>query len=241
MAQKKPSPVAKELKRLRESARPEITVRDMAKELGYESHTTYAYYEDGFKKPVLPLDMTRKIADILERRGVERDDVMALAGITPGGQLPPAIAAPKIVEVGKEEFVALGRFDVRLSAGPGALVSDHPEPMGFYLAELQWLRAITKAKPEWLDVVRVGGDSMKSTLEDGDWVLVDRSQKRVTREGIFAIRVRDDAWVKRLSINLKDQNVIVISDNPTIPPQYVDEDDLSVIGRVIAIVARRIP
>ena len=241
MASKKVSPVAKELKRLRKSARPTLTVRDMAKELGYDSHNTYAYYEDGYKKLQLPLDMTRKIADVLEARGVDRADVMALAGVSHDSFIPAVVPPPKIVEVGKEEFVALGRYDVRLSAGPGSLVEDHPQPLGFYLVEMGWLRAITQAAPTWLDVLRVGGDSMKGTLEDGDWVLVDRSQKRISREGIFALRVRDDVWVKRLTINLKDQNIIIISDNPVIPPQPVEEDDLAVIGRVIAIVARRIP
>lgn len=48
-------------------------------------HTTYAAYEDPkkFKKPILPFDLTKKIADILESRGVPWRDAMALAGLQP--------------------------------------------------------------------------------------------------------------------------------------------------------------
>lgn len=46
--------------------------------------STYAAYEDPakFKKPILPLDLAKRLADVLELRDVRRADVMALAGVT---------------------------------------------------------------------------------------------------------------------------------------------------------------
>lgn len=151
-------------------------------------------------------------------------------------------AAPlRIVEAPKQEFIPIGRYDTSFSMGPGSLLGDDPEPLGYWMIESQWLRALSKAAAAELAIVRCTGDSMQQTLFDGDWVLVDRTQRRLSREGIYAIRVGDDSWVKRISLNIKTKKIRVLSDNPTTPPQPdVDEDELSVIGRVIALVARKI-
>ncbi|HVZ18053.1 MAG TPA: S24 family peptidase [Terriglobales bacterium] len=150
-------------------------------------------------------------------------------------------ASPGVVEFGPLSYTSIGRFDAGFSAGPGSLREPTPQPMGYFLAETQWLRALTKAAPDMLAVVRVQGDSMTPTLFDGDWVLVDKSQRRVSREGIYAMQVLDNAWVKRLSLNLREKLVRIISDNPAIPMQELPEDDLALFGRVIALVARRVP
>lgn len=139
-----------------------------------------------------------------------------------------------------EGFVALGRFDASFSMGPGSLVADQPEPMGYWLIESQWLHGFTRAPQNEVAIVKADGDSMTPTLMPGDWVVVDRTQTRLSREGIYAIRVGDDLWIKRLSLNLHDKTVRVISDNPTTPVQVADETDLTIIGRVIAVVGRRV-
>ena len=60
-----------------------MSVRALAAALEVPS-STYAAYEDPakFKKPILPLDLAKRIADVLEDRDVRRADVMALAGVT---------------------------------------------------------------------------------------------------------------------------------------------------------------
>lgn len=148
---------------------------------------------------------------------------------------------PGIVEFGRAAYTAIGRYDAAFSAGPGSLVEPNPVPLGYYLAETQWLHALTKAAPAQLAIVRVAGDSMVNTLHDGDWVLIDRTQRSISREGIYAIQVLDTAWVKRLSLNLKEKLVRVISDNPVVPMQELPEDELEIVGRVISLVARRMP
>jgi hypothetical protein len=139
-------------------------------------------------------------------------------------------------------FISVGRFDASFSMGPGSLIPDDPEPLGYWVFESQWLRALSAVAPDHLAVVKVDGDSMLPTLLGGDLVLVDRSNRRLNREGLYAIKVGDTAWVKRISLNLKTQKVRVLSDNPLVPKQpEMDEEELSVVGRVIALVARKLP
>lgn len=227
------SKAATGLKRLREQA--ELSVQEVADALK-RPKSTYASYEDKFKKPYLPLDLVRSLVPIFGAKGISRSDIMLLAGVTvEDGDNP--VKMPE----SDDGFTAIGRFDARFSMGPGSLVSDHPEPMGYWMVETQWLNGLSKALPSELAIVRVAGDSMQGTFFDGDWVLIDRTQRRLSREGIYAIRVGDDAWVKRISVNIKTKQIRVLSDNNTTPAQpEVDEEDLEIIGRVIALVARKV-
>lgn len=139
-------------------------------------------------------------------------------------------------------FVSIGRFDAAFSMGPGSLIAEEPEPLGYWVFEDQWLHGLSTVAPSLMAVVKVNGDSMTPTLFGGDLVLIDRSKTRPNVEGIYAIRVGDTAWVKRISVNLKSRKVRVLSDNPLVPKQpEMDEEDLSIIGRVIALVARKVP
>lgn len=147
---------------------------------------------------------------------------------------------PGIRQIGNVEYAAIGRFDAALSAGPGSLNHEHPEPLGYQLIERQWLQGVTRAAPDHLSVVRVANDSMERTLFDGDWVLVDHTQTRFEHEGIYALQVGMGTWVKRLTLNLREQLIRVISDNDKYPMQELPEDDIRLIGRVVSLVARRL-
>lgn len=153
----------------------------------------------------------------------------------------PAALAAGIVEIAKTEYASIGRYDARLSAGPGAIIDPHAEPLGYQLVEMSWLQTLTRAKPEKLALLRVDGDSMSPTLEDSDWVLIDRTQTRINRQGIYALAVGDAAWIKRITLDLAKKKVLLISDNPKYPPQLLDEDEtpLILIGRYVALVWRR--
>jgi phage repressor protein C with HTH and peptisase S24 domain len=57
-----------------------LSVREIATELGMP-HTSYANYETRFKKPYLPMDFARSVADVLARYGIDKASILALAGI----------------------------------------------------------------------------------------------------------------------------------------------------------------
>lgn len=83
--------VGPKLKSLRSRAKPTLTIRKMADELGI-GYSRYAYFEDEkrYKKVTLPLDLTRAIADVLDRYGVDPAEVMKLAGLNDAEAEPEA-------------------------------------------------------------------------------------------------------------------------------------------------------
>ncbi|GFM28127.1 helix-turn-helix transcriptional regulator [Novosphingobium sp. PY1] len=80
-----------QLKELRKAAVPRLSIRGMAEALGI-GYSRYAYFEDPkrFKKRELPLDLTRKIAAVLSRHGVDPSEVMKLAGLSEDEAQPEA-------------------------------------------------------------------------------------------------------------------------------------------------------
>lgn len=195
--------------------------QDLADKLDTTS-VSVGRYEKEDQRLTLPL--LRKIAKTF---GTTVSDVIGEAAMTAGSAVTDA-------------FTMIRRYDAGLSAGHGSIIDPNAEPLGLALLETQWLRAITHSAPNDLAVVRVAGDSMERTLFDSDWVLVDLSQKRFSREGIYALQVMENAWIKRISLNLAEKKVRVISDNPVYPVNELSEDELTIIGRVLSLVARRI-
>jgi len=144
-------------------------------------------------------------------------------------------AGGDLMMIGGQEFALLPVFDLRLSAGPGAWFDEEDsEPLYWEPYRHQWLRSISSAAPSELIIARVEGDSMESTLHNGDQVLIDRTRRRVNRDGIYGIRRDDDLQVKRIAVDPRNGLLTIISDNPQYPRwEGVNPDSVAVIGRVI--------
>jgi len=131
-------------------------------------------------------------------------------------------------------LVSVKRHPVRVSAGPGALVTEELGKPCFAF-DGRWLKGLTATQPSRLSIVRVEGDSMAPTLNSGDDILVDLgdSTERL-RDGIYVLRIDDAVVVKRLALNPTGRLVTVQSDNPAYPDwPDCSLDDLKPIGRVI--------
>lgn len=133
-----------------------------------------------------------------------------------------------------EALIPIARYSVSASAGPGALEGlERPvAQLGFSKG---WLEQLSRAKPDDLSIIKVEGDSMIPTLNDGDDIMVDRSsaRRRVT-DGIYVLRRDDTLMVKRLTVNPSQGTFDVSSDNaayaswPDCAPS-----DIDVLGRVV--------
>jgi len=141
---------------------------------------------------------------------------------------------PAQVEAAPAGLVPVKRVLVRASAGPGALPEGEREVPYFGFDE-RWLRALTGSPADDLSIIRVEGDSMAPTLNDGDDILVDKAGcNEALRDGIYVLRLEDSLLVKRLAIHPLGRRVTVQSDNPAYP-DWPDcgLKDVHCIGRVI--------
>lgn len=145
-----------------------------------------------------------------------------------------AAKLPETVDFGGVDYGAVGVYDAKVSAGPGALNVDYPEPESYRMFPLEWLKAITSADHSMLAILTVAGDSMQPTLENGDQILIDRSVRHLGRDGLYVLSADHEAQVKRLSRDPRDRSVTIRSDNPKAESwKGVDEERVHVLGRVL--------
>jgi phage repressor protein C with HTH and peptisase S24 domain len=131
-------------------------------------------------------------------------------------------------------LVSVKRHPVSVSAGPGAIVMEELGKPYFGFDE-RWLKALTSTPAERLSIVKVEGDSMSPTLNQGDDILVDPGDAAERlRDGIYVLRADDALVVKRLALHPMGRRVTVQSDNPAYP-DWPDcgLEHIHVIGRVI--------
>ena len=118
-----------------------------------------------------------------------------------------------------------------LSAGHGDLLPEEDVIEGL-LSLPVWLR---KKYGNNLGALHVHGDSMQPTLNDGDMVVCD-SLGWDKSDGIFAIRLNGNGYVKRIQV--VNGKVLIKSDNPNYETitEPLDSSAISIIGKVRMII-----
>ena len=130
------------------------------------------------------------------------------------------------------DFVAVQEVD--LAYGLGSSFADEPVELQTHLFPRAWLEAITTSPPAMLTFARGRGDSMQPTVQDGDMVLIDRSQRTIReQDAIWALTIGQFAMIKR--IRARGERVTILSDNDRVPPDEVHHEEINVVGRVIFI------
>ncbi|SMF61761.1 S24 family peptidase [Allosphingosinicella indica] len=129
--------------------------------------------------------------------------------------------------------VAIPSYDVRASAGPGAVASDGDVRVGIAF-DRPWLRRLGVGDPALLSTIRVTGDSMLPLLAEGDEILVDRGDGADRlRDGVYVLRAEDALLVKRVAIAPSGQ-LSIRSDNPAYPSwPDCDRRTIDIVGRVM--------
>lgn len=136
-------------------------------------------------------------------------------------------------ESSSEGVVLIPSYDVKASAGAGSVV-DYDCFDKFLPFRASWLREVSSTGPTNLTVIRVQGDSMYPTLDDGDEILVDISQTEPRCDGVYVLRNADVLHVKRLSLTPTRGQITVKSDNPLYESwDECELDQIEIVGRVV--------
>lgn len=128
--------------------------------------------------------------------------------------------------------------EINLTYGMGATILDgfvDSTPRSFSRA---WLRNFTDSPPDQLFWARGQGNSMEPEIRDGDIVLIDRRQRSlVMADLIWAFAYGDTGMIKWLR-PMPDGSVEIHSSNQSIRSGKAYDGEISLIGRVVAVVKR---
>lgn len=90
---------------------------------------------------------------------------------------------------------------------------------------------LSGANKNSLHIVHAIGDSMTPTILDGQPVIIDTSDNRITRDGIYAFVFQQGLFLKR--VQCEPTRIKLLSDNKNYDPIVVEgQDNLKIIGRV---------
>nr|WP_255698560.1 S24 family peptidase [Halomonas desiderata] len=122
-------------------------------------------------------------------------------------------------------------YDVEGAAGAGRSLEEERIEGMLYFPEAQL--AALGIQPGQVAGIKVRGDSMESTLADGDWVLVDLANRDIRQEGVFLLTVSGERRIKRLQ-RLAGGALYLISDNEHYQPEMITPQqmgEVEILGR----------
>lgn len=179
------------------------------------------------------------VRDMLKRGRAPSADALknlAKALQTTAGWLTGEDGAQETVpaEEWRNQLITVSEYEVRLSAGPGALVETENQT-GVWQFSRRYIVDELRLDPQGLAIVEVQGDSMEPTLKTGDRVLIDHSDRNPARPGVYAIWDSNATVVKRIErIPASDPpQLVLISDNKNHNQYTVLADLVNIIGRVV--------
>lgn len=145
---------------------------------------------------------------------------------------PPRETGPRPDRSAIDDFAFVQRFDVKLSAGPGAN-GDNAPPLAPVAFRKEWLSQQGLIADRCV-VCGVTGDSMEPLLFDTDLVLIDRRVTELRDGQVYAVTdVAGDIRIKRLE--KVEGGILLRSDNSSSPTEVrmgADADRIDIIGRL---------
>jgi len=127
------------------------------------------------------------------------------------------------------DYLDVPRLAIGASAGPGAVPGEEVVFDAFKFSR-RWLleQGLDGAQ---LSVITVEGDSMEPLLNNGDEILVDRSERSFS-DGVHVVRLGDTLMVKRVA-SAGAGRFSLLSQNLAYPPVSVAAEEIEIIGRVV--------
>ena len=143
-------------------------------------------------------------------------------------------SVPANVDLKNLVFIPVINMDV--SAGFGSLTEEIEMTKDFVSFSKEWVRKHISSNVNDLVIFTVRGDSMdggNSRIKNGSQIVVDTSINEYINDGIYAIRIENALFVKRLQY--MPRKLLVKSDNPIYQPFEVDlkTDSVDIIGAVV--------
>lgn len=199
------------------------TAKDAAKaaRIGEVSFRAYENDQHGFSKHATQLAKTFNVP---------------VEWLLDGGNLPAELTSAGEEELTHRlqnlEIEMVRKVDITYAMGDGSVVEDYPE-VDFLPFSLGFLRQFTRGTTEKLFIATGYGDSMEPTLRRDDLVMIDTTQQRIgLADQVWALTYAGAGMIKRLR-PLSGGRLLILSDNPSVPSQEVDQDEVHIVGKVV--------
>ncbi|WP_447045318.1 LexA family transcriptional regulator [Vreelandella sp. H-I2] len=180
---------------------------------------------------------TSECIEAAKNTGVSLDWLLAGKGIGPDSEDGPGIAEQQALyldeRLNNPNVASIPMYDVECAAGSGRDFTEE-KVLGYFhmdravLAELK----LPAESGAW---VRARGDSMVGTIDDGDYVFVDFTQRDPTREGVYLILSDGERRIKRMQ-RVAGGGWLLISDNNRYEKELIAPDKkqfVEVLGRCL--------
>lgn len=156
--------------------------------------------------------------------------------ILPAHMTGVAMVAEKITSLFKKDEVTIEMIDATACCGDG--IDNLPEKVcGHWHLPTAEFKTITSVNPSNIKMLRVQGDSMQPTINEGDWVWVDTSNNFISSDGMYLIKMHTGLAVKRLQSGLS--NIVIKSDNASYSDITADVGEVQIVGKVVYILNGR--
>ena len=254
-----PQKVYASLRRLRDRAG--LSREEIGRLLGMPGTTFQTYDTSAYKRQHLPIELVKKLADVLPGLGdppIEADEVWALSGVAPTPVALQSLKATKMTAIPSDldlvpTFDGIAEIDVLGGMGSGGQSTVEDFELGDgHTVSAEVVRDIWSLPPDYIAgelritskrarIIEVRGDSMETTLQSGDRVMIDLGDRTLSQEGVFALWDGDGVAVKRVE-RVRPSNppaIRIISDNPRHREVELTAAEVNIIGRVVW-VARKI-
>lgn len=134
-----------------------------------------------------------------------------------------------------DELVYVREVDISLAMGEGVVVEDFPATQ-LVPFNLGFIRGVTKASTDKLLIMTGHGESMEPTLLRSDLLMIDASIRTPTvSDQIWAFHYAGGGMLKRLRRVRSDgrDQMLIVSDNPLVPEQLAELEDIHIIGKLV--------
>lgn len=121
--------------------------------------------------------------------------------------------------------------DIRASAGGGAYGFDEKVQDTISLDRKVMKNMVGTGNTE-LEAIHVNGESMEPTLQDGSIVFLDRTQTKISKDGIFIASTTTGLFIKRIR-QRADGMIELISDNKIYTPELIAPEEVTIVGKVV--------
>ena len=139
----------------------------------------------------------------------------------------------------ENNVIEIDYIHINPSCGTGTVVLDDADVTPVKIGK-EIIKDLWKASPENLKLFKASGDSMESTITDGDVLLVDVSRVDFNNGGIFVLTINNEWFVKRLRLRVTGE-LDIISDNTKYETETLKPNsniEIKVVGRVIKNLSR---